>query len=371
MSEVFFFSARATASEESKINKVSRLFDSAKFSDLFDEKELVAIKVHFGERGNDGFVPPMFIRKIIDKVKAKNAKPFVTDTNTLYKGGRMNAVDHLETAVLHGFTYATLNAPVIIADGLKSNSYQSVEVNLKHLKAIDVARDIFDANSMIVVSHFKGHVMCGFGGAIKHLAMGCATRVGKKRQHAAKAKSDNEKCIGCGKCADHCPSDAIIIQEKAMIDQERCIGCGECMVICPTGAMGLDWETEIGPFTERVVESAYGAIKNKKGKVGFINFVVNVTPDCDCLSFTDVPIVRDIGILASKDPVALDQACYDLVNAEQGFLNTKMEANHEPGMDKFKGIFKYTKGEIQLEYGEKIGLGSRKYKLIQLDAPQE
>jgi len=371
MSEVYFFGPRATATDESKIKKVSRLFDAANFSNLFNEKELVAIKVHFGERGNDAFVPPMFIRTIVDKIKKKGAKPFVTDTNTLYKGGRMNAVDHLETAVMHGFNYATLNCPVTIADGLKSNSYSQVEVNLKNLKTVAVAQDIIDAHAMIVVAHFKGHNMAGFGGAIKQLAMGCSSRTGKKQQHATKMNSDQEKCIGCGICAGHCPTDAIIVQDKAIIDEAKCIGCGECMVVCPEGAMGLNWETEIAPFTERLTEAAYAAVKGKKGKVGYITFVMNVTPDCDCLSFTDVPIVRDIGILASTDPVALDQACFDLVNAEQGLPNSKMESNHEPGMNKFKGVYKYTKGEIQLEYGEKIGLGSRKYKLIDMDSLSE
>ena len=220
---------------------------------------------------------------------------------------------------------------------------------------------------MFVMSHFKGHQESGFGGAIKNLAMGCATAQGKKEQHAAKFEVDSKLCVACQACLNSCPTNAISIQKgKAWIDPAICIGCGECMTVCPTQAISLNWETELEGFIERMVEYALGAVQGKQHKTGYINFLTAITPDCDCVPWSDTPIVPDIGIAASLDPVALDQACFDLVNQQQGFGNSLLQSGHAAGEDKFKGVWSYTKGEHQLAYAEKLGLGSRTYRLVEI-----
>lgn len=360
-------SLRANGPEDGIEKKITRLIEEAKLADYITAKDLTAVKVHFGETGNHTFIPPWFIRPIVDKIKFKGGKPFLTDTNTLYLGQRKNSVDHLITGIMHGFDYSVIGAPLIIADGLKGLNFENVPINKKHFKTVKIARDIYDADSMVVVSHFKGHVMAGFGGAIKNLAMGCAPPQGKVEQHGAHPAADAEKCSGCGTCITLCPQDTIeIIDGKAVVHPEKCIGCGECIANCPTKAMELDWTAEIPPFTERLTEYALGAIVNKKDKVFFINFVMNVTGDCDCMAYSDTPIINDIGILASTDPVALDKACLDLVNQAIGNQYSVLKKNFSPGEDKFKGVHDYTKGEIQLNYGEAIGLGSRSYILKEI-----
>ncbi|TFH31254.1 MAG: DUF362 domain-containing protein, partial [Promethearchaeota archaeon] len=348
--------------------KVQRLFDQADFSSVIQKGDLTAVKVHFGERGNSTFIPPWFVRSIVDKIRASGGKPFVTDTNTLYTGKRRNAVDHLETAILHGFSYATLNAPITIADGLKGKSYVDVDVNQKHFKSIKLSSDIAYADSVIVSSHFKGHLMAGFGGAIKNMAMGGACVQGKKEQHNVRPYlPEPEKCTGCGTCVEHCPGDAImIVAGKSQVDEHLCLGCGDCLRYCPEDALEFNWESGIPEFTERMVEYAYGFWKTHRNHIGFINFVLNVTPECDCFSLSETTIVPDIGILASTDPIALDQACFDLVNRQQGNSHSRMESNHDPGQDKFLGVHKETRGDIQLTYGEQLGIGTTNYELVEI-----
>ncbi|GHV53513.1 4Fe-4S ferredoxin [Deltaproteobacteria bacterium] len=369
--KVFFADLRARGPRENKITKIASLFNKAGFASCIEKNDLTAIKVHVGERGNDTFINPVFVRQVADCVKAAGGKPFITDSNTLYKGSRHNAVDHIATAIEHGFGYATVNAPFIVADGLRSTSYEEVAINKKHFSSVKIAANIVAAQSMIVLSHFKGHEMAGFGGVIKNLAMGCTPSQGKCDQHAARFFVTGEKCVACGKCSSSCPQEAIHFSKQndksaAVIDKERCVGCGECMTVCAAKAIEINWATEIEPFCERMAEYAFGAIQGKAGKTVFLSFLMNITPDCDCVPWSDTPLTPDIGILASTDPVALDSACYNLVNQENGNPASKLECGHAAGENKFTGVWRHTRGEVQLAYAEEIGLGTRQYELIAL-----
>ncbi len=366
-SPVYFAGSRAYSDQESGMVKVQRLFDRAGFQDIIAQHDKTAVKLHFGERGNDGFISPVYVRQVVDKVKGCGGLPFLTDTNTLYTGSRSNAVDHITTAVLHGFDYAVTGAPVIIADGLFGGNVRKVRVDTKHFRTVNIAGDIALADGMIVLSHFKGHIVSGFGGAIKNLAMGCAPPAGKREQHNARPFTRGENCIGCGRCLKVCPKAAISLsKKKSIINRDLCIGCFECMHACQSAAIDIDWETEIPDFMERMVEYAYGAVKAKSGKMGYMNFLIRITPDCDCFPFSDTPIVPDIGILASQDPVAIDAASFDLVNRQQGFTESLLASHHRKGLDKFTGVHAQTDGERQLEYAEELGMGSRNYNLIKL-----
>ncbi len=366
-SPVYFASLRASSDQECTTAKVRRLFERAGFDKLIACREKTALKLHFGEMGNDGFISPVYVRQVVEKVKECGAMPFLTDTNTLYAGSRSNSVDHITTAILHGFDYAVTGAPVIIADGLSGNNIARVQIGKKHFNTVTIAGDIAAAESMIVLSHFKGHIVSGFGGALKNLAMGCAPPEGKRAQHNARPFSIVEKCTGCGTCLDICPKSAITIEDhKSVIDQALCIGCFECMHVCPEHAIDINWETEIPEFMERMVEYAYGAVKGKTGKIGYMNFLIRITPDCDCFPFSDVPIVPDIGILASLDPVAIDAASFDLVNQQQGYLDSLLTTHHHKGEDKFKGVHAQTDGFQQCRYAEEIGMGNRAYDLIRI-----
>jgi hypothetical protein len=365
--EVYFASLRAYSDQESTTLKVQRLFERAGFSGIVAPHDKTAVKLHFGELGNDGYISPVYVRQVVDKIKACGALPFLTDTSTLYLGSRSNAVDHITTAVLHGFDFAVTGAPVIIADGLKGKNVAQVKIEKKHFNTVAIAGDIVRADSMIVMSHFKGHIVSGFGGAIKNLAMGCAPPEGKRAQHNARPFTIPDCCSGCGTCVEICPKTAITIEkEKSVIDRNLCIGCFECMHVCPEHAIDIDWETEIPVFMERMVEYAYGAVRGKEKKVGYMNFLIRITPDCDCFPFSDTPIVPDIGILASKDPVAIDAASFDLVNQQTGFTESLLTSHHHNGEDKFKGVHPQTDGYHQIKYAEEIGLGNRSYNLIRI-----
>lgn len=350
------------------ITKIRKLFDRAGFGKLIGPGDLVPVKVHFGEQGNDTYVRPVYVRQVIDKILERGGKPFLTDTNTLYSGSRHNSVDHLITAIEHGFDYSVVRAPLVIADGLVSDNYREVPIDGKHFRKVKIASDILTPPGMIVISHVKGHGMAGFGGAIKNLAMGCAPAGGKMDQHRGlRPAVDTGTCAGCGRCAAVCPRGSVRMEgDVAVADLESCIGCGECMTVCPVGSISFDWGKDIVPFMEMMTEYALGAVSGKQGRVGYLNFLIQITPECDCLPWSDAPIVPDIGILASTDPVAIDQASFDLVSRQIGLHSSRLKANFEPGQDKFTGTWPDTRGLVQIEYGEKIGLGTRQYTLKEL-----
>lgn len=365
-SNVFFADMRAKEGL-SLLDKMDRLFEMAGFEQLIKPKELVAVKVHFGERGNTGYIRPQFVRRVVDKIAVAGASPFVTDANTLYVGSRANAVDHFKTAVENGFAYSVVGAPVIIADGLNGKDYIEVEVGLKHFKSVKIASAAYHSDAMLVISHFKGHEIAGFGGAIKNVGMGLGSRSGKQQMHSdLRPAVTEDKCIGCAKCIKWCPADCIQVEnKKARIDDRKCLGCGECTVTCPEHAIAVNWGSDPDTFQEKMVEYLAGVVHNKKGKMGYISFVMDVTPDCDCCGWSDAPIVSDVGILASADPVALDQACVDLVNKQRALTNTRLDG-YVDVVDKFGGVHPMIDWNIQLEYAEEIGLGTRDYNLIKL-----
>jgi uncharacterized Fe-S center protein len=365
-SKVYFADFRASGRKRNGLSKIGYLLEAVGLAQAIRPGDLTAIKVHFGERGNEAFISPVLARGVSDAVRAAGGKPFFADTNTLYSGGRSNAADHLETAALHGYVPAVCGAPVIIADGLRGTAWREVDVGLPRLGSVKIASAFLDADSMVVLTHFKGHEMAGFGGALKNLAMGCAPPIGKREQHAVKFFVKEDMCVSCGTCAENCPTGAASIAEgaKAFIDPATCIGCGECAMHCRARAIGLDWATEIVPFTERLVEYAYGAVKGMPGRVVYLTFVKDVVPDCDCAPWSDAPVVADQGILASLDPVAIDKAAYDLVKAAPVAPGSALEGKAAAGDDKFAFLHPETHPLVQIEHGERIGLGSSSYELV-------
>jgi uncharacterized Fe-S center protein len=366
-SKVYFIDMRATI-KENFIAKIGRLVETAGLSSVIAKRDLTAVKVHFGEMGNVAFIRPVYIRKVVEMIKAAGGMPFVTDANTLYAGTRSDAPHHLTTAIAHGFAYSVIQAPIIIADGLRGKNETAVPIHQKHFESVYIGTDIVEADALVSVAHFKGHELSGFGGTLKNLGMGCASRKGKMAQHSGLSpKISAEQCIGCGECQEHCAQHAIsLLDEKAHIDDEACIGCGECILICPNAAIEVQWSRSIPVFLENMVEYTMGVLKGKAQKTLFVNFITDVSPACDCYPANDAPIVKNIGVLASSDPVAIDQASVDLVNAEPALAGTQVETNTAPGEDKFKAIYPKVDWPIQLEYAEALGLGSRKYALEKL-----
>lgn len=354
-SKVFFADYHSSSKKDNLSEKIKKMFDKAGFGDLIEQNGLTAIKLHFGEKGNITYLHPVNVRQVVDKVKECGGKPFLTDTNTLYSGSRTNSIDHIQSAIENGFAYSVVGAPIIIADGLYSKNSVDVPVDFKHFKEVKIGGEIYHADSMIVLSHFKGHGMAGFGGVLKNLAMGCATAPGKQMQHSDVLPTvDPNECIGCRRCFANCRVKAIKMVDKvAVIDHDICYGCGECVTLCPTRAIDVEWETESDVFVEKMAEYAFGSVKNKEGKVGYMTFVSNITPLCDCVGYSGKPIANDIGLLAGLDPVALEQACLDLVIKQVG---------HDP----FQEIHKHVRAERIIEYAEELGMGSREYDLIRL-----
>ena len=366
-SKVYFTNLRATH-KENLLVKVEKLLDAAGISESISKRDLVAVKLHFGELGNIAYIRPVYLRKIVEVIKSKGGAPFLTDANTLYAGTRSDSPHHMMTAIHNGFAYSVIEAPIIIADGLRGKSETAVTIGQKHFKEVFIGSEIVQADSLISVAHFKCHELSGFGGTIKNLGMGCASRRGKMAQHSMVSPGiTKKKCIGCGDCISHCSQQAIsLVNEKAVIDSTKCIGCGECILICVNEAIQIKWNQAIPVFLEKMVEHTMGVLKNKAGKALFINFITDISPACDCYPYNDAPIVRDIGIVASNDPVAIDQASVDLVNNEQALPGTCMNSALNPGEDKFKAVYPAVDWPIQLEYAEKLGLGSRSYNIIEV-----
>lgn len=349
-----FFSSLKTHKTESPLNKIERLLHKCQLRKRFDKNELIAIKTHFGELGNTAFVRPIFLRPIVRMLKEMGTRPFLTDTNTLYVGERTNSVDHLHNAFLNGFNYSTLQTPVIIADGLRGEMYTSVEINLEWIKEAKLASEIAQSDGMVCVSHFKGHEVSGFGGAIKNISMGCGSRAAKLEMHSAtRPVIKQEECNACGICIENCGSNAIELAEKAVIT-DKCTGCARCIAVCPEKAVKIPWDTTTETVQKKMIEYAYATMKQLNSRIVFVNILTDISPACDCYGGNDEPIVGDIGFLASLDPIAIDKASFDLVA-------TAMKT-----LDPFKTIYPHINSTIQFEHAKKIGFGSTEYSLTEI-----
>jgi uncharacterized Fe-S center protein len=366
-SDVYFASSRCVGNR-SVLEAVPLLMEEAGL-EFVKGGDLVAVKVHVGEPGATRFLRPQFAKAAVDVLKGKGAKPFLTDSNTLYRGHRDNAVNHMLAAAAHGFDSHGTGAPFIVADGLTSKELAEVTVDLNHFKVVRYGAAAHHARSIMVLSHFKAHLVASFGGALKNVSMGLGGRAAKQQMHGnvKPAYEDSSLCDRCGTCASVCPAGAVQAGEDLMrFDWNLCEGCGDCIVHCPQGALRIQWDERPEILGEKMAEVALAVLKNKRGRALFLNFVMDVTPDCDCVPWSDHPVVPDVGILASRDPVAIDAASADLVNVGLGLSNTRLRKAHEPGSDKLRDLRPAIDWTRQLDYAESIGLGSRSYRLTDI-----
>ena len=367
-SKVYFADLRADVHENLQ-QKLTRLMKTAGMGDIDFQDKFVAIKLHFGEPGNLAFLRPNWARAVADFVKERGGKPFLTDCNTLYVGGRKNALDHMDSAMLNGFNPMTTGCQIIIADGLKGSDEVEVPVaGGEYVKNAKIGRAIMDADVFISLTHFKGHETAGFGGCLKNIGMGCGSRAGKMEQHnAGKPHVAQEKCIGCGQCRKICAHGAPIIEDrKVHIDHDRCVGCGRCIAVCPKDAVQINWDESTTNLNYKIAEYTKAVVD---GRPCFhISLVIDVSPNCDCRSENDMAIVPNVGMFASFDPVALDMACVDAVNAQTPLRGSAADGahGHEHEHDHFQRIHPDTNWRSCLEHGEKIGIGSRQYELIKI-----
>ncbi|MDD5427636.1 MAG: DUF362 domain-containing protein [Candidatus Omnitrophica bacterium] len=354
-SKVYFIKVSESDAVGAVSSRLSRLIDESRILDCIGKKDKTAVKLHFGDEGNTGHIKAEYAGVVCRKIIDKGASPFLADTNTLYKGRRTASKEHIKLAHEHGFTKKTCGADIIVPDDTQKETVSDVDIGGKFFKAAKVASIFLGSDSIVGLAHFKGHVMTGFGGAIKNIGMGCASREGKLAQHSEIAPVvDINACKACMSCVKACPVDAIRYEKKQIvIDSKKCIGCATCIAVCPEGAIEVDWESGGSDLQEKMVEYASALLLRKKGKQAFINFAVKITKECDCLAKDDPRIIPDIGIFASTDPVSVDKACYDVcVNAS--------------GKNIFRIVHPKRDGSIQLNYAARMGLGSLDYELIEL-----
>ena len=362
-SKVYFTDLR-TPHGESLLHKLERLMKKAGFESIDMKDRFVAIKLHFGEMGNLAFLRPNYARVVADMVKTLGGKPFLTDCNTLYTGSRRNALDHLDTAYANGFSPLTTGCQVIIADGLLGDDEMIVPIDGDYVKEAKIGRAVMEADVFISLSHFKGHEGTGFGGAIKNIGMGCGSRAGKKEQHeAGKPHVSQVECVGCGLCQKACAHDAItILNRKAGIDHSKCVGCGRCLHACPQHAVKEASDDANQLLSRKMAEYALAVVKDRPHF--HVSLVMDISPVCDCYGSNDVPILPDVGMFASFDPVALDQACADACLRQEPMPHSHLtEVEHNHG-DHFRNNHPETDWRDQLAHAEKMGVGVRDYELI-------
>lgn len=352
------------------LQKLKKLMKKAGIGEIDFEEKLVAIKLHFGEPGNLSYLRPNYAKAVADVVKELGGKPFLTDCNTLYVGRRKNAIDHIESAYENGFTPFSTGCQVIIGDGLKGTDDVEVPVpNGELIKKAKIGHAIMDADVFISLNHFKGHETAGFGGALKNIGMGCGSRAGKMDQHkTGKPSVITEKCRGCRACSKNCAHGAISFDEnrKATIDHDKCVGCGRCLGACNFNAIKNKNDCAILELNKKMAEYSLAVCH---GRPNFhISLVMDVSPYCDCRAENDIPIIPDVGMFASFDPVALDRACADAVNRAEPIANSvlgenRANANYRCCGDNFLDVTPGTTWRETLDHAEKIGFGTQEYVL--------
>ena len=376
-SKVYYTNFRTIAYGDGLPTKLKKLIKKAGIADIDMDGKFVAIKMHFGEHGNLAFLRPNYARVVVDVVKELGGKPYLTDCNTMYPGSRKNALEHLYCAWENGFTPLSVDCPILIGDGLKGTDDVEVPVvNGEYCKTAKIGRAIMDADVFISLSHFKGHEGTGFGGALKNIGMGCGSRAGKKEQHTSgKPYIDETLCRGCRRCQKECANDGLVFDEqkrKMTIDRDACVGCGRCLGSCNFDAISFENVDASDMLNKRIAEYSKAVVD---GRPNFhISLILDVSPNCDCHGENDAPILPDIGMFASFDPVALDQACADACLAQQPLPNSQLTDNMNGSgfvdhHDHFCNSNPNTNWRSCLEHAEKIGLGSRDYELIFIENP--
>jgi hypothetical protein len=345
--------------------RIKKLLYKAGAKEVIREGHFTGIKMHFGERGNLAFISPLYVKIVVEVFKELGAKVFLTDTNTLYMGSRGHAIEHLQTAFMHGFLPYIVDAPVIIADGLRGGNGEVVKIDGTHYNEVEIAREFFNLDSLLVLSHFKGHELTGFGGAIKNIGMGCATKKGKLSMHSeVRPFIEGDLCDGCQICFRWCPVDAISMKgDIAVIDSEVCIGCAECIPACPVGAVKFNWDSASKSTQEKMAEHASGVLNVLDNRIVYLSFINNVSPACDCYPHNEPPIVKDIGMVSSSDIVAIDRCSYDLVNRESGI--NQLEGVKE-GEDKFRAMYKSVDSTIQIKHAQEMDMGFEEYEKLDI-----
>ena len=365
-SKVYWADFRADFRENLQ-QKLTRLMKTAGMGEIDFDNKYVAIKMHFGEPGNLAFLRPNWAKTVADFVKERGGKPFLTDCNTLYVGGRKNGLDHLDTAMLNGFNPMTTGCQVIIADGIKGNDEVEVPVEGgEYVKNAKIGRAVMDADVFISLTHFKGHESAGFGGTLKNIGMGCGSRAGKMEQHnAGKPHVVQKHCVGCKLCTKICAHDAISVQDrKAAIDHSKCVGCGRCIAVCARNAITVNIDESNTNLSRKISEYAKAVVD---GRPCFhISLIIDVSPNCDCRAENDAAIVPNVGMFASFDPVALDMACVDAGNTQPILRGSAADIGDCHDQDHFHCIHPDTDWMSCLEHAEKLGLGTREYELIKI-----
>ena len=355
MGEKVYFLETADKENISKVNQ--RLEQFLKISELLNfinDRDFVAVKTHFGEKKINGFIRPEFMGMLNGLIREKGGNPFLTETSTLYRGDRSNAVDHIKLAFDHGFTVENTGMPVIMADGIHGDEEVEVSIEGEIYEEVKIASLLSKIQGLIVATHFTGHIVSGFGGALKNMGMGLSSRRGKMVQHStSKPLIKRKKCTACGECIRWCPVDAIEFKDgKAEIDSAICIGCAECLAVCRFDAVVYNWSESYEKLQKKITEHAMGVAKIMGGKALYLNFLTNISKDCDCMG-TYERVSPDIGILISGDPVAIDSASLYLLESRSGKKLSELSHN-----------IPY---RVQLEHAEKIGFGTTDFELVEVD----